>query len=260
MIFTLITGACKGIGKAMATECASRGMNVLLVSNDSTCLHSVCEEVRSKNVTCHYLVLDLTADDASVKVSQWITENHFMVNILINNVGIGKSGMFGTMNMNDMQYMMKLNNKVLVELTYCLLPELTQRPKSFILNLSSLEARLPLPYKAVYTATKNFVYAFSLALAEEVKSSNVSVSVVCPGPVLTNAEGLSRIQAHGSRSKLLMMYPEPVARIALDGLLKGKRVIVPGIMNAVFFKLGSWLPVNFKMRLLERLFRVYKTA
>jgi short-subunit dehydrogenase len=78
--------------------------------------------------------------------------------------------------------------------------------------------------------------------------------------VITNAEGFSRIKAHGSRSKLLVMHPEPVARIALDGLLKGKRVIVPGIMNAVFFKLGSWLPVNFKMRLLERLFRVYKTA
>jgi short-subunit dehydrogenase len=68
------------------------------------------------------------------------------------------------------------------------------------------------------------------------------------------------MNAHGARSKILVMYPEPVARIALDGLLKGKRVIVPGFLNAVFFKLGSWLPVNIKMNLLERLFRVYKTS
>jgi short-subunit dehydrogenase len=260
LIFTLITGACKGIGKALANECASRGMNVLLVSNDSDCLKSVCDELRLKQVTCHYLDLDLTGDDAPLEVSQWIAQNNFKVNMLINNVGIGKGGMFGSMNMSDMQYMMKLNNKVLVELTYCLLPGLRQHPRSFILNLSSLEARLPLPYKAVYTATKNFVYAFSLAIAEELKFSNVSVSVLCPGPVLTNAEGFSRMNAHGARSKILVMYPEPVARIALDGLLKGKRVIVPGFLNAVFFKLGSWLPVNIKMNLLERLFRVYKTS
>lgn len=260
MVFALITGACKGIGKALANECASRGMNVLLVSNDRGCLQSACDEIRLKKVECHYLDLDLTEDEAPLKVSQWISQNNFEVNVLINNVGIGKGGMFGSMDMHDMQYMMKLNNKVLVELTYFLLPRMREQPKSFILNVSSLEARLPLPYKAVYTATKNFVYAFSLAIAEELKFSSVSVSVVCPGPVLTNAEGFSRMNAHGARSKLLMMYPEPVARIALDGLLKRKRVIVPGLLNAVFFKLGALLPVNLKMSLLEKLFRVYKTS
>jgi short-subunit dehydrogenase len=259
LVFTLITGACKGIGKALANECALRGMNVLLVSNDRTCLHSVCEELRLKKIECHYLDVDLTEDDAPSKVSQWVAQHNFKINMLINNVGIGKGGMFGTMNISDMLYMMKLNNKVLVELTYCLLPELKQHAPSFILNISSLEARLPLPYKAVYTATKNFVYAFSLAIAEELKSSNIRVSVLCPGPVLTNAEGFSRMNAHGARSKILMMYPEPVARIALNGLLKGKRVIVPGFLNALFFKLGALLPVDIKMHLLEKLFRVYKT-
>jgi short-subunit dehydrogenase len=258
--FTLITGACKGIGKALAYECASRGLNVLLVSNDNACVQSVCEDIKLKQVECHCLAVDLTDDDAPLIVSRWISTNNFKINMLVNNVGIGKGGTFGSMNMSDMQYMMKLNNKVLVELTYCLLPMLKQHSISYILNLSSLEATLPLPYKAVYTATKNFVYAFSLAIAEELKFSNVNVSVVCPGPVLTNAEGLSRMTAHGTRSKVLMMYPEEVARIAFDGLLKRKRVIVPGFINSIFFKLGSLLPVNVKMNLLEKLFRVYKTS
>lgn len=259
-VFALVTGGCKGIGNAIAKECAMRGINVLLVSNDNECLLSARDTIRSMNVQCHCLALDLTQDDAPEKVTNWIAENAFRVNILINNVGIGKGGMFHAMNMNDMQYMMKLNNKVLVELTYRLLPELQRHPESFILNLSSLEATLPLPYKAVYTATKNFVYAFSLAIAEELKFSNVNVSVVCPGPVVTNEDGLKRLKAHGGRSKILMMYPKRVAHIALDGLLRRKRVIVPGFLNAVFFKLGSLLPVNVKMRLLERLFRVYKAA
>jgi hypothetical protein len=259
--YTLITGACKGIGKAMAYECASRGMNVLLVSNDIACLQPVCDDIRStKGVESHCFSLDLTEDNAPSQVYEWVKANGFRINVLINNVGIGKGGTFSSMNMNDIQYMMKLNNKVLVEMTYLLLSELKQHTSSHILNLSSLEARLPLPYKAVYTATKNFVYAFSLAIQQELKFTSVRVSVLCPGPVLTNADGLTRLNAHGARSKMLMMYPEQVAHIALNGMLKGKQVIVPGFMNAVFFKLGSIIPVRLKMNLLEKLFRVYKTA
>src|SRR5687767_1107357 len=120
MNYTLITGACKGIGKAIAHECASRGMNVLLVSNDSSCLQSVNDDIRKKGVDCHYLCVDLTDDNGPSRVREWMKVNQFRVNILINNVGIGKGGTFSSMNMDDMKYMMKLNNNVLVEMTYLL--------------------------------------------------------------------------------------------------------------------------------------------
>lgn len=258
-MYTLITGACKGIGKALAYECAARGMNVLLVSNDAECLQEVCKDIRGKSrVESHCLSLDLMEEGAAEKVLQWVKDNAFPVNILINNVGMGKGGTFWSMTLKDIQHMMMLNNKVMVEMTYHFLPELQRYPESYILSLSSLEARLPLPYKAIYTGTKNFVYAFSLAIAQELKSSSVKVSVVCPGPVLTNPDGLARINAHGKRSKLLIMYPERVARIAVDGMLKGKQVIVPGFLNTVFFRIGSLLPLRVKMSILEKLFRVYK--
>ncbi|HEU5146096.1 MAG TPA: SDR family NAD(P)-dependent oxidoreductase [Chryseosolibacter sp.] len=261
MKYALITGACKGIGKAIAYECASRKMNVLLISNDAGCLQAVCDDIRrSKGVQSHCLSLDLMDDDAPEKVYQWVRENEFEVNILVNNVGIGKGGTFASMTMKDIRHMMLLNNKVMVEMTYHFLPELQKHKEAYILSLSSLEARLPLPYKAIYTGTKNFIYAFSLAIAQELKFSNIKVSVLCPGPVLTNEEGLSRINAHGSRSKLLMMYPDQVARIAVRAMLRGKQVIVPGRLNAIFFKLGSLLPLGIKMSILERLFRVYKTT
>lgn len=260
MTYTLITGACKGIGKALAYECASRKMNVLLVSNDIDCLQPVCDDIRTKTgVQSHCLCMDLMEEDAPEKVLQWVTQNNYQVNVLINNVGIGKGGTFGSMTLKDIQHMMMLNNKVMVEMTYHFLPELSKHTASYILSLSSLEARLPLPYKAIYTGTKNFVYAFSLAIAQELKFSNVKVSVLCPGPVLTNPDGLSRINAHGRRSKLLMMYPEQVAAIAIRAMLRGRQVIVPGFLNSVFFKLGSILPVGMKMNILEKLFRVYKT-
>lgn len=261
MRYTLITGACKGIGKALAYECASRKMNVLLVSNDAECLNAVCLDIReSKGVQAHCLTIDLMQEGASERVHRWVVENSFEVDILINNVGIGKGGTFSSMKLKDIHHMMMLNNKVMVDMTYLFLPELQKHKEAYILSLSSLEARLPLPYKAIYTGTKNFVYAFSLAIAQELKFSSVKVSVLCPGPVLTNPEGLSRINAHGSRSKLLMMYPDQVARIAVRAMLNGRQVIVPGMLNSIFFKLGSILPVGMKMNILERLFRVYKTT
>lgn len=236
-------------------------MNVLLVSNDSDCLQGVCHDIRqTKGVESHCLSIDLMDDSAPETVHRWVIENNFEVNILINNVGIGRGGTFGSMALNDIRHMMLLNNKVMVEMTYHFLPELQKHKDAYILSLSSLEARLPLPYKAIYTGTKNFVYAFSLAIAQELKFSNVKVSVLCPGPVLTNQDGLSRINAHGRRSKLLMMYPEEVARIAIRAMLRGKQVIVPGTLNAIFFKLGSILPLGMKMNILEKLFRVYKTT
>jgi short-subunit dehydrogenase len=259
--YALITGACKGIGKAIAYELASRQMNVLLVSNDGDCLHAVCDDIRqNKNVQSHCLPVDLMEEGAIARVHEWVTKNNYSVDMLVNNVGIGKGGTFASMSLNEIQHMMLLNNKVTVEMTYHFLPDLQKHSEAYILSLSSLEARLPLPYKAIYTGTKNFIYAFSLAIAQELKFSNIKVSVLCPGPVLTNPEGLSRIKAHGRRSMLLMMYPEEVARIAVRGMLKGKQVIVPGKLNSIFFALGSILPVRMKMNILERLFRVYKTT
>lgn len=245
----------------MAYECAARRMNVLLISNDEECLRGVCEDIhRTTGVESHCFAIDLMGEGAAAKVHRWVHENGFSVDVLINNVGLGRGGTFSSMLLPDIQQMMMLNTKATVEMTYHFIPELQKHPNAHILSVSSLEARLPLPYKAVYTGTKNFIYAFSLAIAQELKFSNIRVSVLCPGPVLTNPDGLSRINAHGQRSKLLMMYPDKVARIAIKGMLAGRQVIVPGRLNAFFFWLGSLLPVGVKMNILERLFRVYKTT
>ena len=125
-------------------------------------------------------------------------------------------------------------------LCYYFLPELKKHLMAYIMNMSSMEAILPLPYKAVYAGTKNFVYAFSLALCEELRRSGLTVSVVCPGPVLTNPDGLQRIEAHGRRARLLLSMPEDVARVAISKMLKGKQVIIPGAATLVIAHLQEF--------------------
>ena len=247
-----------GIGRAYALACASRGMNLILVALPDDQLTEVQNEILSSwHVKVFIFPIDLTGEQAVSRLFNFCNENNFGINLLINNAGMGAGGKFENIPLEKQLGIVELNNKVLVLMCHYFLPLLQKQEKAYILNMSSMEASLPLPYKAVYTGSKNFVFAFSLALREELRSSQVSLSVVCPGPVVTNAEGMQRIAAHGKRAKLVVLMPDEVASISLKGLFKGKTVIIPGKFNWFLVKLMRLFPTAIKMRLLERLFRVY---
>jgi uncharacterized protein len=257
--YTLITGASLGIGKSLAYECAKRGMNLILVALPGNELFILTETIKLKypvDAVCY--PIDLTQDNAPEQLYNWCMYNHYNINILINNAGIGAGGAFESIGFNKYLTMLKLNNQALVGLTYFFINELKKNPKSFILNTSSMEGLIPLPYKTVYTATKNFIFAFSIALREELKSSKINVSVLCPGPVVTNLDGLMRIKAHGARARLITMMPSQVAKIAIRRMLGGKTIIVPGYINLALTRIIKLVPTLMRMRLLEHMFRVYK--
>lgn len=257
--YTLITGASRGIGRAFAFECASRGMHLLLVALPEAAL----EETKSRVNKC-FLVdvitygMDLTDPAAVEALYTFCLRQKIAVNILINNAGMGSGGRFENSSQQLYLSMLKLNSQAVTLMTYHFLPMLKQQPFAFILNMSSMEATLPLPYKSVYTGTKSFIYSFSLALREELADSPVGVSVLCPGPVLTNPDGLKRMNAHGKRAKMVMLMPEEVAKIGIRNLLKGRGVIVPGRINWTIVKVMKFFPTSLKMKLLERVFRVYR--
>lgn len=257
--YTLITGASMGIGRAFAIECASRGMNLLLVALQEPRLDETKEEVSSRYpVDVITYGIDLTGSSAIKTLFNYCLQQNIKVNILINNVGMGVGGRFENISPEIYLKMLNLNNHVMTMMTYYFLPMLKEAASGFILNMSSMEAILPLPYKSVYTGTKNYIYAFSLALREELSVSKVKVSVLCPGPVLTNQEGLKRINSHGKRAKLILLMPEEVAKIGIENLLKGKGVIVPGKISWTIVKLMKFCPTSLKMKMLQRVFRVYR--
>jgi short-subunit dehydrogenase len=257
--YTLITGASHGIGKAFCHEFAKRGHNLFLVALPDDRLASTERELNEKyDVRIVSMGMDMTKENAAGSVYNFALSNNIRINHLINNAGIGSGGLFINSNNELNAYIMRLNNQAMVELTHIFLPSLIQQAPSYILNMSSMEATLPLPYKSVYTATKNFIYSFSLALSEELKPLRVKVSVVCPGAVLTNEDGLKRIESMGWRARLLLKMPEDVASIAIKRMNKGKRVIIPGILPLLIIRIMHFLPLSLKMRILEKIFRNYK--
>ncbi len=258
--WALVTGGSHGIGLALARECLQQGMGVAVVALDDANLVTIREKLPlATPQNFRTFGIDLTKEGAIDRVINWLAEEDIFVNYLINNAGFGRGGLFEHTNWSEYRSMLQLNNQVMVELIHRLLPHL-KRSRGGILNLSSMEATLPLPYKTVYTGTKGFVYNFSLALREEFRHHGVSVSVLCPGPVITNEDGLRRVAAQGARARLLITMPEDIAPVAISGMLSGKAVIRPGLLVRTLVWVSYFTPRPIRMRVLEKLFSRYRES
>lgn len=235
MAFALITGASKGIGKALASNLASRGHDVLLVARSEDLLKEVAAEIQSKHkVKVFFLALDLSQPDSAAKTKNWCTENNYAINILINNAGYGLWGYFQDLKLEDQLNMMQLNMQTMVTMTYEFMPLLKKNTQSYIMNTSSTAAYQAVPTMSSYAGSKAFVLTFTRGLQFELKSSGVSVSCLVPGT--TDTGFMDRAKMNDSLKKYaekFNMTPEAVAKIALDGMFKGQIEIVPGFTNVV---------------------------
>ena len=252
MTYTLITGASAGIGKALAEECARRNHNLILISSN---VHRLEKTVRylasSYPVEIKQYTQDLTLADAPENIYHWCQANQLKVNMLINNVGIGHKGSFENTTIEFYQKMMVFHTQLIISLTKLFMPDLKACHQSYILNVASLSAFFPVPYKSVYAASKSFILSFSLALRRELKNTSANVSCLCPSGVTTNEAVIQRIEAAGVMGKITRMTPEKVAAIAVKGLLKNKAIIIPGILNRVIAFIAWILPYAAILKLGE---------
>ncbi len=227
--YVLITGASRGIGEALAHECAGRGMDLILVALPGEKLAAVQETlVRKYQVRVQAYETDLTEPGAPEALYQWCLENNFTVSALVNNAGIGQQGAFEHAPIEGKLSLLQLNMLVPVSLVHHFLPMLKEREAGFILNVGSIASFMPIPYKCLYSASKTFVLSFSRSLRYELKDTSVTVSCLCPGPTLTNPQNRQNTRVVGRRGTLLEMEAREVARAAVSGMLAGKEIIIPG--------------------------------
>jgi uncharacterized protein len=253
--YVLVTGASAGIGKALAIAFAKRSYNVLLVALPQSKLEDTCIEIRMQfNVDVQYFCLDLSLDEGPLTVYNWCKVNGYNVSVLVNNAGFGNFKMFSSTNIMLLDTMMKLNNSTLMKLTHYFVPELAKFKSSYILNVSSLGAFMPLPQKTVYSATKSFVYAFSDSLRFELKQIGVHVSCLCPGGTLTERIKES-LTAEQKKRQSFFQTPECVAEYAVAKLLKKKFRIIPGWRNKLLYCLSQALPEFLKIMLINVCFK-----
>jgi uncharacterized protein len=253
--YTLITGASLGLGREFAIACAKRNMNLILISLPDEKLSVLAEYIAFRyRVKVVYFELDLTRKESLLSLHDHIC-HQYAVNMIINNAGFGGSRAFECSPLEYLDNMIQLNIRALSLLTRLMISNLKRQPRAWIMNISSMAAFSPMPFKTVYPASKAFVYYFSRGLAEELKDTRISVSVVHPGPMMTNDEVSSRIRKHGFSGRLCLLSTESIADLSIGEMLKGKKVIIPGFMNKVNRMLFRLVPLSIQMSLLSRMVR-----
>ncbi len=245
--YTLITGASSGFGKSLALECASRKMNLILVALPGPELGELADHIKLKYaVRVVSVEKDLSTEGGCYSLYDEISKQNLQVNILINNAGIGSTFYFYEGGIDFFEKQVKLNVLGTTLLTRLFLPLLQAHHQSYILNVSSLSCFFHLPRKSVYGSTKTYIYYLSRTLHKELNPLGVSVSVICPGGMNTNAVVTQVNQSGTWFVRNSAMEPDVVAAIAISGMLNKKEVIIPGKLNKFFRMLDYVVPSTVK--------------
>lgn len=251
--YSIITGASEGFGKALAIECASRKINLVLVALPGPELYFLADFIkRNYEVDVIAIEADLTVESNCQMVYEQVLGLALPVNMLINNAGLGSTMLFSEGSISFYQKQIKLNILATTMLTHLFLGLLKANGPAYILNVGSLSSYFYLPKKQVYGATKSFIYCFSKSLRQELRETGVNVSVICPGSMNTNISVTQLLKTSGWLSRNAVLNPEEVAPVAIDGLLNRKEVIVPGKLNKIFLLMNRILPAAIKKMLIGR--------
>jgi short-subunit dehydrogenase len=236
----LVTGASSGIGADMARKLAAWKCNLVLTARRLDRLEALCAELSATGVTARAVTEDLADPAGPARLHAAVRGDG--IDILINNAGFGAYQSFADTPWQRHAELLQLNVVSLVELTYRFLPDLLARPhRSHILNVSSIAAFVSVPYFANYGATKAYVLGFSESLAAELAGTRVRVTCLCPGGTWTEFSEVAG-QTLGKMARAGMMSSERCAAIGLRGMLRGRRVVVPGGGNKATQVLSRLMP------------------
>lgn len=240
----LVTGASAGIGMEFARYHAARGGDVILTARRGDTLEALKAELEAAHGTsAHVFALDLGAEGAAANLYRQITGAGLTVDVLINNAGFGGQGRHLDRPLPDELAMIDLNVKALVALCHLVGQDMVARGAGRILNVGSTAGFMPGPNQAVYFATKAFVKSFSEALAQELKDTGVTVTMLAPGYVETEfasrsgLEGTNLVKGGGKSAA-------SAAKHGYDAMMRGDLVTVN--------EFGLGVMVNWLIPLLPR--------
>jgi short-subunit dehydrogenase len=251
----LVTGASSGIGAEIARELATRGHGVILVARREDRLSELAAELSGEHgVRAETIGADLVDPAGRDALTARVDELGLHVAALVNNAGFGGGGNLARADREYLVRMVRLNCEVVVDLQGRYLPAMVERGSGAIINVASTAAFQPMPGTAVYGATKAFVLSLSEAAHAELKGTDVSVTALCPGPVKTEFVAVAHLDAADDNLPDMFWTPvEAVARDAVDGAEKGKRVVVPGVMNRAGALTGQHAPRALALPVVKRI-------
>ena len=247
----LITGASAGIGYEFASQLAPVVSTMVLVARRDYRLEALEWQLKAINPELKLFsrALDLRDGEELERFCDWLDKSGLIIDLLINNAGVGDHGSFVESEWEQVDSMLQVNVYALTYLTFRVLPTMRKAGRGAILNVSSIASLLPVPNSAVYAATKAYTTSFSEAIRAELRSSNISVTALCPGPVPT--EFLAQATRAGDRPShtapdFLVVSVQEVVRKALDGIAKARARVIPGAVVHLAMTALAFVPMFIK--------------
>ncbi|MGB6200300.1 MAG: SDR family oxidoreductase [Candidatus Acidiferrales bacterium] len=227
--WALVTGASAGIGKALATELAAGGANLVLTARRRDRLEQLSGELSAKHgVRAEVCPADLGTPSAPREIFDFTLSRGIEIDTLINNAGFGASGESTGIPIERQLEMIQVNCAAVTHLTHLYLAGMVARRRGYILILASTAAFQGVPYLSLYAATKCFDLLFAEGLAEEVRQYGVRVCALCPGQTASEFGDVAGTADHKRPGQ---ETAEKVAHVGLIALAKGKSFVISGAMN-----------------------------
>ena len=250
----LITGGSSGMGLEYARQLAGRGYDLILVSNRQDELDAAAEALRTQfpvEVTVRFQ--DLAQADAADRLYSWcVDENNILPDVVVNNAGMFFFKELETEDLGRVQAMLDLHVTTVTRSCILFGNAMKKRGSGYILNMSSMAARIPAPGITVYSATKAYLRSFGRSLSFELKPYGVGVTTVCPAAIATPLYRLSEKWMRIGVRTGVIRTPEWLVARALRGMFRGRRVVSPSFMNIYLPALIALLPGSLEAALWKK--------
>jgi short-subunit dehydrogenase len=239
----LITGASTGIGHELSKIFAKKGYDLVLVARDGQRLAKIATKLESQyGITATTMAKDLSQPSAPGDIYNTVVDEKIGIDVLVNNAGSGHYGRFIDTDLRKIQDEIQLNITTLTTLCRLFGADMVKKGAGSILNVSSTAAFQPGPLMGNYYASKGYVLMLSEALNYELKGDGVTITVLCPGPTQTEFFKRSNMTETNLARGPWVMSAADVAQAGFDGLMKGKTIVIPGMINKLIVFLIRFTP------------------
>ena len=236
----LVTGASSGIGLALARSLASRGTHLIIAARSEDKLKEIAAELQKQGVTVSVFRSDLSQPGAAQRLAEQVSQAGLQVDLLVNNAGFGKWGEFLEVERKQYADLIQLNITALTELCHLFIPGMLQRGEGGIINVGSTASFIPVPFAAVYSASKAYVLMFTEALQGEYGERGIQCMTLCPGGTDSNFATVAnpdvKLKAGDFKDT-----PEFVAEAGIKAFLKGDLYVITGSQNKIIGILPRFL-------------------
>lgn len=249
--WALVTGASAGIGLELARQLAAAGTNLVLTARRTERLQELASEFAAKYGTrVEVCGADLTEADAPEQIYAFTSGRGIEIELLLNNAGFGAFGYVHKIPAQRIAEMIQVNCTAVVTLTQLYVPAMIARRTGDVLIVSSVAAFQAVPFNSAYAATKAFDLLFAEGIAEELRPFGVRVCALCPGSTTTEFQEVAKQPDRTFRSP---ETAEKVARVGLEGMVRGETCVISGGKNLLMVELERLAPRRFVAKMAARM-------